>query len=719
MAPIVKEAENLTATASSTPAVLPASVVKAPQDAATRPQPVPLEVPVSVNGARTIEGTDKREPFSESTKTVLVFANGAVLRLASNVTPGQLLFVTNEKSKKEVVCQVVKSKNYRTVTGYVELEFTEPAAGFWGIRIPTDQAAPSVVPKAPVAARPVVPVVPVVAAPGATAPKVPVAAPVAPAAPVVAKTNIPAAAPPPVKVAVVTPPAAPVAAPPTVAAKHDALPAQLADQLSALVNADAGLSKISKPEAASHADLKPAPASAQKSNDATNEELRQQAARLQEQLSSLLFRQEAGEKKNPPPAAPVFVEPAKEHRPAVEAVIRVAPIQPPTAAPAAPVLEAKPVAVVIPAQETRALPAGLKPAAIGLKVEEVKIPSWLAPLARESETTTETAAGSESSSSAQNESISSNAGNDSFVSASVEDSSRGQSVVLGGQLLGGTTDGPAQAAKSGSKAGMFLGLAAVLALLIGGGVWYSRQPDNLLTGKSATSQAIANNSSSANGSTPSVAANVPANTVNSAPAASAPAPVNNKPTAVQPVSAPAVESNRAANTIPVATAKAANSTPRNEPVVEQPKKPALGDVRLATPNVNRNGGSVSSEAAPTIDSGDVTSSGDPLAGLAGNHGKQPTAPLPIGGDVKPAHLLKSTPPIYPPTARTQRVSGDVQVDALIDPDGNVTSTKVISGPVQLHQAAATAVKQWKYAPAQLDGKPTAMHLTVTVQFRLQ
>jgi hypothetical protein len=29
------------------------------------------------------------------------------------------------------------------------------------------------------------------------------------------------------------------------------------------------------------------------------------------------------------------------------------------------------------------------------------------------------------------------------------------------------------------------------------------------------------------------------------------------------------------------------------------------------------------------------------------------------------------------------------------------------------------VKQWKYQPAQLDGKPTAMHLTVTVQFRLQ
>src|SRR5262249_22480777 len=58
------------------------------------------------------------------------------------VTPGQLLFLTNEKTKKEVVCQVVKSKNYSSVSGYVELEFTEPAVGFWGMRFPSDRVAP-------------------------------------------------------------------------------------------------------------------------------------------------------------------------------------------------------------------------------------------------------------------------------------------------------------------------------------------------------------------------------------------------------------------------------------------------------------------------------------------------------------------------------------------------------------------------------------------------
>ena len=58
------------------------------------------------------------------------------------------------------------------------------------------------------------------------------------------------------------------------------------------------------------------------------------------------------------------------------------------------------------------------------------------------------------------------------------------------------------------------------------------------------------------------------------------------------------------------------------------------------------------------------------------------------------------------------------VDALIDATGKVTSVKLISGPVLLQQAALETVRQWKYEPARLDGQAVAMHLTVTVKFRL-
>src|SRR5229473_98791 len=148
MPPTVKENEIL-ATRPET-AQRPAPTTTSPGDAAIKQQPVALEVPVTVNGARALEGSDKREPFAESTKTVLIFGNGAVIRLSSSVAPGQLLFLTNERTKKEVVCQVVKSKNYRSVSGYVELEFTEPAVGFWGMRFPSDRisAGPPAAPPA-------------------------------------------------------------------------------------------------------------------------------------------------------------------------------------------------------------------------------------------------------------------------------------------------------------------------------------------------------------------------------------------------------------------------------------------------------------------------------------------------------------------------------------------------------------------------------------------
>src|SRR5712692_10539924 len=137
MPPTVKE--NEISTGRPETARRAASTTTLPGDTAIKQQPVALEVPVSVNGARAVEGSDKREPFSETTKTVLIFGSGAVIRLASSVTPGQLLFLTNEKTKKEVVCQVVKSKNYRNVSGYVELEFTESVVGFWGMRFPGDR----------------------------------------------------------------------------------------------------------------------------------------------------------------------------------------------------------------------------------------------------------------------------------------------------------------------------------------------------------------------------------------------------------------------------------------------------------------------------------------------------------------------------------------------------------------------------------------------------
>jgi hypothetical protein len=101
-------------------------------------------VPVKVTGAKAGIASEERDLFAESTTTVLVFEKGGVIRLTAAVTPGQLLFLSNEESKREVVTQVIRKRAHRPTECYVELEFTEPAPGFWGTEF---SAATALLPK--------------------------------------------------------------------------------------------------------------------------------------------------------------------------------------------------------------------------------------------------------------------------------------------------------------------------------------------------------------------------------------------------------------------------------------------------------------------------------------------------------------------------------------------------------------------------------------------
>ena len=102
------------------------------------------EIRVKVTGARVGNFSEERDLFAENTTTVLVFEKGGVIRLAAAVTPGQLLFLTNEESKREVVTQVIRKRIYRPTECYVELEFTEAVRGFWGTAL---SAATALLPK--------------------------------------------------------------------------------------------------------------------------------------------------------------------------------------------------------------------------------------------------------------------------------------------------------------------------------------------------------------------------------------------------------------------------------------------------------------------------------------------------------------------------------------------------------------------------------------------
>jgi TonB family protein len=714
MPPIAKESDVIAARPGTTTAK-PNATSTLSETAAARPQPVALEVPVTVNGARTVEGTDKREPFSETTKTVLVLSNGAVIRLASTVAPGQLLFLTNEKTKKEVVCQVVKSKNYRNVSGYVELEFTEPVLGFWGMRFPSDRIAPAPVTPPPAAA----------VSPLATAPPPPkAAAPAATRIPEVAKA-------PPVLSKPVTPHVAEVKRAELKPVEATVKPPEIPVPVAPL----AATPKIPViPVPVVPAAAMPLPLQAQTVTPAgpvpvsgSTDALKLETARLQEQLSSMLFSGAPAESAPQPQSS----NPSAEKKETWDTAAKIF-----ESAPADNVV-LKPV---LPARTILPVPS--------LEEENVKIPAWLEPLARNTiapTSTQELIEREKARRAAEKPEISEPVIDPLTVAevADVPDVPELRVPSFGDELIFDEKSSEKKASR-GSNKGVWIGaIAAGLILAAGGGTWYLRQQDGSLkssvTSAAAPAATLAASVLQSKPQPVAPAQSVPVNNLGAVPlpATAASTAVNSQISTPRGASASSAAANagvvpKSTQSLPVqqqthVVQELAHVVPQqeDEPQLVQ-KKPGLGEVHLASPKINR--GAVSHDSG-AVDPG-LALNGDQPAGAGDSMGgelvvgsvKQPAAPvaaIPVGGDVKPAKLLSSVPPVYSSLARTQHVTGDVKIDALIDANGRVTSTKVISGPTLLHQAAIDALRQWKYQPATLDGKPVPMHLAITLQFRLQ
>ena len=87
--------------------------------------------------------------------------------------------------------------------------------------------------------------------------------------------------------------------------------------------------------------------------------------------------------------------------------------------------------------------------------------------------------------------------------------------------------------------------------------------------------------------------------------------------------------------------------------------------------------------------------------------------------IKPPARIKSVDPVYPEKARQAQVEGVVILEVRTDEKGNVEDARILKSIPALDQAAIDAVKQWKYEPLIIDGKPRKVLFTVTVQFRLK
>jgi protein TonB len=84
----------------------------------------------------------------------------------------------------------------------------------------------------------------------------------------------------------------------------------------------------------------------------------------------------------------------------------------------------------------------------------------------------------------------------------------------------------------------------------------------------------------------------------------------------------------------------------------------------------------------------------------------------------PAMLIHRIEPIFPTLARQTGREGRVELHALIATDGTVRSLQFLAGDPMFYQSALDAVRQWRYKPTFLNGRPVEVDTHITVIYKL-
>ena len=82
--------------------------------------------------------------------------------------------------------------------------------------------------------------------------------------------------------------------------------------------------------------------------------------------------------------------------------------------------------------------------------------------------------------------------------------------------------------------------------------------------------------------------------------------------------------------------------------------------------------------------------------------------------------VRTPPPKYPPDLRREGVSGACSVTIVIDAKGTVTDAEIAKASHEgFKQPSLDAIKQWKFKPAQKDGKTVKVRVTVPLVFNYE
>ncbi len=96
-----------------------------------------------------------------------------------------------------------------------------------------------------------------------------------------------------------------------------------------------------------------------------------------------------------------------------------------------------------------------------------------------------------------------------------------------------------------------------------------------------------------------------------------------------------------------------------------------------------------------------------------------SSPVHLAPEAAAALVEKRVPAVYPGKASQKGVQGSVVLRVIIAENGDVKDASVVSGDPELTQAAIDSMRQWKYKPYAVDGKPVLVETQVTFGFHIK
>jgi periplasmic protein TonB len=195
-----------------------------------------------------------------------------------------------------------------------------------------------------------------------------------------------------------------------------------------------------------------------------------------------------------------------------------------------------------------------------------------------------------------------------------------------------------------------------------------------------------------------------------APAVKPPTPVSAPAAASAPSDGQAADAGTTGNESQTVATNATSAAPSSTPSAQASSTPPDTATKTAAALQTAKQDTTPNHANPSLV---AASASVPPTGAS----KPSSDLLEVPEDYADDQVVHRVHPSYPKQARARKLHGAVVLQAIINKQGKVDSLQLVSGDPLLAQAAADAVKQWRYKPYWHNGEASDFQTRITVDFK--